>query len=126
MALLTTYGATNKVQLRLPCTVVLRLPIFIESYGTIWQVETIERESYEYVGLTKAAAATCADALTLEYTVSRNIPYIEDGEVIYASQTVLVADIAAVPMGGGMWKVGVEKNDRVITYEPMVVEKPEE
>lgn len=119
MALLTTYTNANKVTLRAEYESQIRTLVWINGYGNAWQVETVTRESYEYVGLTAAAALTCQAALVSAYTVARNIPVLTDGDIAYEEENVLIAEVVASPMEGSMWKVSVDKNDRVITIVPL-------
>jgi len=116
MALLASYSDANKVTLRAETVVKLRTLVFINGYGNAWQVETITRESYEYVGMDETTALACQAALIGTYTVMRNIATLDAGEISYSPQEVQIADVSASPMGGRMWKVSVDVNDRVITF----------
>ena len=100
MALLTTHNATNKVRQSLPVTVVTRSLVFVgrrvddTSDKAIYLEKTTTTERYSYIGMTEAAASTCAAAMVSAYTNETT------GEV--------EADIEAVHVGGLMWQVNVE------------------
>lgn len=120
MALLTTTTDANKVRLRAPFTVALRTMVWVNGFGSAWHVETITREAFEYVGLDEDTALAAVTTLVATYTVSRNIPSIQDGEITYTATDVLTAEVVASPMGGRMWKVSVDRNDKVTTFTPLV------
>ena len=100
MGLLTTHSETNKVRHQLPVTVVTRSLVFVgrrvddTSDKAIYLKKTTTTERYSYVGMTEAAASTCAAAMVAAYTNATT------GEV--------EADIEAVHVGGLMWQVNVE------------------
>ena len=100
MGLLTTHSSTNKVRHQLPVTTVTRTLVFVgvpegeTSDKAIYLKKTTTTERYSYVGMTEAAASTCAAAMVAAYTNATT------GEV--------EADIEAVHVGGLMWQVNVE------------------
>lgn len=100
MALLTTHNETNKVRQSLPVTVVTRSLVFVGRRGgdtsdkAIYLEKTTTTERYSYIGMTQAAASTCAAAMVIAYTNATT------GEV--------EADIEAVHVGGSMWEVRVD------------------
>lgn len=111
MALLTGYSSTNKVVLNERKPVPNKTMVWINGYGFAWNVETVERQSFEYIGMTKAAADTCAAAMVTEWTVTMTDYYVDgNGALQFTTSNRLVADIAVVPMGGLMYKVTVDVN----------------
>ena len=80
----------------LPTTVELRtyVRVFatisgITAYWPFWFVETITRESFSYVGMSKASAAACAAELIDTYTKSIQYPVVhENGLVTYENKTI--------------------------------------
>lgn len=111
MALLTGYSSANKVVLTERKPVVNKTMIWLNGYGFAWNVETVERQSFEYVGMTKAAADTCADAMVTDWTVQMTDFYVDgSGNISSTTSNRLVADIAVILMGGLMYKVTVDVN----------------
>lgn len=111
MALLTGYSDTNKVIKIENKPAVVKTLVWLNGYGRAWNVETIERQSYEYVGMTKAAADTCASAMVTAWTVTMTDYYVDGaGAIQTATSNRLVADIAVEPQGGLMYKVTVDVN----------------
>lgn len=111
MALLTTYGSTNKRITVENKPAVVKTLIWLNGYGRAWNVETIERQSYEYIGMTKAAADTCAADMVTLWTVTMTDYYVDgSGALQSTTSSRLVADIAVVPEGGTMYKVTVDVN----------------
>lgn len=112
MALITSHSAANKVRHQLPVTTVTRTLIFVgvPEGGTtdhaIYVERSVTHERFSYVGMTEAAASTCAAAMVSAYTNSTT------GEV--------EADIEAVHVGGLMWQVNVEARQ---TTKTLVVEE---
>jgi len=111
MALLTTYGSTNKVVLSERKPVVNKTMVWLNGYGFAWNVETVERQSFEYIGMTKAAADTCATDMVTAWTIEMTDYYVDGNGAIQSTATNrLVADVAVVLMGGAMYKVTVDVN----------------
>lgn len=110
MALLTGYSSTNKVVNSERKPVVNKTAVWLNGYGFAWNVETVERQSFEYVGMTKAAADTCAAAMVTEWTVTMTDYFVSGGAISSTTAQRLVADIAVVPQGGLMYKVTVDVN----------------
>jgi hypothetical protein len=111
MGLLTGYSDTNKVILSESKPAVNKALIWLNGYGRAWNTETVERQSYEYVGMTKAAADTCAGAMVTLWTVTMTDYYVTpEGALDSATSNRLVADIKVIPMGGLMYKVTVDVN----------------
>lgn len=111
MALLSSYSDANKVILSENKPAVVKTLVWLNGYGRAWNVETIERQSYEYVGMTKAAADTCADEMVTLWTLTMTDYYVDAGGSIQtATSNRLVADIAVVPQGGLMYKVTIDVN----------------
>jgi hypothetical protein len=111
MALLTGYSDTNKVILSESKPAVNKTLVWLNGYGHAWNTETVERQSYEYVGMTKAAADTCASAMVTLWTKTMTDYFVtEAGAIDSATSDRLVADIKVVPMGGLMYKVTVDVN----------------
>lgn len=111
-----SYTSAPKVITRGGAKIILNTWVQIDVMSGAWRVETIERESYEYRGLTKAAAISGTTALQEEYTVLRLIPFLKDGIFGYEWKDVLIAEVSYAPSGGGLWQINVEVNDSVITY----------
>lgn len=111
MALLTGYSSANKVVNSERKPVGNKTMIWLNGYGFAWNVETCERQSFEYVGMTKAAADSCAEAMVTDWTVIMTDYYVDgSGNLQYTTSSRLVADIAVVPQGGLMYKVTVDIN----------------
>lgn len=111
MALLSTYGADNKRITIEYKNAVIKTLVWLNGYGRAWNVETIERQSYEYVGMTKAAANTCATEMATLWTVTMTDYYVDEaGAIQTTTSNRLVAEIAVVPEGGTMYKVTVDVN----------------
>lgn len=111
MALLSTYSDDNKNVLTENKPIVLKTLVWLNGYGRAWNVETIERQSYEYIGMTKAAADTCAAAMVTQWTVEMTDAFVDDaGNIQEETAERLVADISVVPQGGLMYKVTVDVN----------------
>lgn len=108
MGLFTTHSSTNKVRQSLPMTVVTRSLVFVgrrvddTSDKAIYLKKTTTTERFSYVGMTEAAASTCAAAMVAAYTNATT------GEV--------EADIEAVHVGGLMWQVNVEARVTTKTF----------
>ncbi len=121
MALITAYGATNKVQNQVSITREMRT--FFETIGYFWwYVEAITTESFSYVGMTKAAATTCQEAMITAWTKTKTVPSVSiannQGTVTYSAITELVADIRTIRDNCG-WRVDVNVNDNVKTIVPV-------
>ncbi len=110
MALLTGYSSTNKVVLNERKPIVNKILVWLNGYGFAWAVETVERQSFEYVGMTKAAADSCAADMVTAWTVQMTDYYLANGAFTSTTSNRLVADIAVVLQGGGMYKVTVDVN----------------
>jgi hypothetical protein len=111
MALLAGYTSATKVVLAEPKPVVNKTLIWLNGYGWAWNTETVTRESFEYIGMTKAAADTCAGDMVTAYTVTMTDYYVDGaGALQSSSSSRLVADIRVMPMGGHMYKVSVDVN----------------
>jgi hypothetical protein len=111
MALLSTYSDDNKNVLTENKPIVLKTLVWLNGYGRAWNVETIERQSYEYIGMTKAAADTCAAAMVELWTILMTDSFVDEAGTIQTETAErLVADIAVVLQGGLMYKVTVDVN----------------
>lgn len=110
MALLTGYSSDNKVILSEPKPVTDKTLVWLNGYGFAWNAQTVTRQSFEYIGMTKAAADTCAGDMVTAWTVTMTDWYVEGGTLKSATNSRLVADIRVVPMGGSMYKVTVDVN----------------
>ena len=129
MALFSGYSDANKQRLELPVkTETLRTRITVYTlidentmgYVPYWAVESFTREAFVYVGMTAAAAATCAAAMVAAYTKNVSVPVLlADGSVTYETKYMVVADIRAVYVGGKMYQVEVNVNDPTYSLEPM-------
>ena len=115
MALLSTYGNENKEVYDLPVTVSISTRV----YGTYTydHEEQITRESYAYVGMTAAAAATCAEAMVAMYTKNVGRPIVNrwSGSVTYEDVVMCVASVRAVHVGGRMYNVEIDRNETSYT-----------
>ena len=111
MALLTGYSDDNKHVNWTAAPVSNKTLIWLNGFGWAWNVETVTRQSYEYVGMTSAAADTCSTAMVALWTVTLTNYYV-DGNGQLASNTVdlCVADVRKVWVGGSMYKVTVDVN----------------
>lgn len=129
MALLTSHSSANKVRKTLPSTQMIRTLVFVNAgawIGQLWQVETIVSERFSYVGMTEAAATTCAAAMVSAYTKNKLIPAVnESGEITYSYVSEIVADVQAVHVAGSMWQVDVSVREKTITLEPFIPEAEE-
>jgi hypothetical protein len=111
MALLSTYSDDNKNVLTENKPIVLKTLVWLNGYGRAWNVETIERQSYEYIGMTKAAADTCAADMVEQWTIDMTDSFVDEAGTIQTETAErLVADIAVVLQGGLMYKVTVDVN----------------
>lgn len=127
MALLTTHGATNKVQNQLSVTREIRT-MFNLLWEFWWYVESITTESFSYVGMTKTAAATCQEAMVEAWTKTKPVPSVtiqnnQATSITYSYISELVADIRTVRDSCG-WRVDVQVNENTKTIEPFTA--PEE
>jgi hypothetical protein len=125
MALRSTYSEANKQIIELPTTTKIGTVVIMYTVtgGTegnytfgnapFLYVESITRESYSYVGMTAAAAATCAEALIATYTKNVSVPIINasTGAVTYENKSLIVASVRARHTGCGMFQVDVERNE---------------
>ena len=128
MALLDTYGPENKEVYELPVTVSISTRVHIMSltaYTGVYtynHLEEITRESYAYVGMTKAAAAAaaCAANMVAAYTKNVGIPIVDrwSGAVTYEDKTMCVASVRAVHVGGRMYNVEIDRNEVSYTMTP--------
>jgi len=100
MGLLTTHSETNKVRQSLPVTTVTRTLVFVgvpegeTTNHAVYLKKTTTTERYSYIGMTQAAASTCAAAMVINYT--------------NGATDEVEADIEAVHVGGSMWEVRVD------------------
>lgn len=119
MALFNSWGPENKDQKALPGVRSTRTAVIISYPSNVyaWLVDTIETETFWYVGMTKSAAEACMAAMRQEWTKTKTVPSIGQGGLAYVSITECVADIRGVPDGGGMWHVEVDVNDKTTTIE---------
>ena len=119
MALLSTYGPGNKEVYELPVTFSIKTRVSIMSISahtgiyTYDHLEEITRESYAYVGMTAAAAATCAESMVAMYTKNVGLPCVDrvTGAVTYEDVSMCVASVKAVHVGGRMYNVEVDRNE---------------
>ncbi|MFA5433408.1 MAG: hypothetical protein WC319_11155 [Candidatus Paceibacterota bacterium] len=126
MALLSTYGNENKEVYELPVTVSILTRVSIMSISahtgifTYYHEEQITREAYAYVGMTAAAAATCAADMVALYTKNVGIPNVDrvTGAVTYAQVAMCVASVRAVHVGGRMYNVEIDRNEISYTMTP--------
>jgi hypothetical protein len=121
MALLTGYSSANKIVTVERKPAVVKTLIWLNGLGAAWNTETIERQSFEYIGMTKAAADTCATEMATAWTKTKTDYYVDgNGALQSATSDRLVADIAVVPQGGLMYKVTVDVNNvsNVVTALP--------
>jgi len=118
MALLTGYSDDNKNVLSVSKPAVNKTLVWLNGYGRAWNTETVERQSYEYLGMTKAAADTCATAMASLWTVTMTDYFVTPaGALDSATSNRLVADIKVVPMGGLMYKTTIDVNKVSNTVE---------
>lgn len=120
MALLTTHGSTNKVQHQISIDRENRTLFY--SWELYWYVESITTESFSYVGMTKAAAATCQEAMVEAWTKTKSVPSVtiqnnQATSITYSYISELVADIRTVRDSCG-WRVDVQVNENTKTIEP--------
>jgi hypothetical protein len=124
MALISLYSADNKVVRNVRSDNVTRKLIWLRNYGWAWNVETVKREAYEYIGMTYAAAIDCQGHMVTEWTKTMTDCYIDQaGAIQTTTSNRLVADIAVEHTGGLMWKVTVDVNWVASTIEAMVYEE---
>lgn len=108
MGLLETHSSTNKVRHQLPATTVTRALVFVgvpvgeTTDHAIYVERSVTHERFSYVGMTEAAASTCAAAMVSAYT-NETTDEVE-------------ADIEAVHVGGLMWQVNVEARQTTKTF----------
>jgi hypothetical protein len=129
MALLTSYSNANKQVYELPTTTKTSTPVIMWTrIGTdtsgnapFAMVEEFTRESYAYVGMDAATAATCAAALIASYTKVIDVPILNPttGAITYEEKSMLVASVRAVWVVGGMFNVEVERNEPSYSFEPL-------
>lgn len=113
----------------LPTTVELRtyVRVFatisgITAYWPFWFVEAITRESFSYVGMSKASAAACAAELIATYTKSIQHPVVhENGLVTYENKNMTVATVRASHTAGAMYQVDVDREEPSYEFEPLFV-----
>lgn len=113
----------------LPTTVELRT--YVRVFATIsgitahwpfWFVETITRESFSYVGMSKASAAACAAELIATYTKSILYPVVhKNGHVTYEPKNMTVATVRASHTAGAMYQVDVDREEPSYELEPLFV-----
>ena len=118
----------------LPTTVELRtyVKVFatisgITAYWPFWFVEAITRESFSYVGMSKASAAACAAELIATYTKTIQHPVVaQNGTVTYENKKMTVATVRAVHTGGAMYQVDVDREEPSYEFEPLfeITENP--
>jgi len=112
MALITSHSSANKVRHQLPVTTVTRTLVFVgvpegeTADHAIYLERSVTHERFSYVGMTEAAASTCAEAMVSAYT-NETTDEVE-------------ADIEAVHVGGLMWQVNVEAR---VTTKKFVAEE---
>lgn len=127
MGLRTTYGPENKQVHELPTTTKVSTPVIMwtqiaaSTFGNapFAMVEEFTRESYAYVGMDAATAATCAADLIATYTKVITTPILNQatGEITYEEKSMLVASVRPVWVGGGMFNVEVERNEPSYSLE---------
>ena len=119
MALLTGYSSTNKVVKKVNSDNETRKLLWMP-LGLYWNIETVKRESFEYVGMTYAAAIDCQGHMVTDWTKTITDYYVDNaGSIQTTTTTRLVADIAVEHMGGLMWKVTVDVNWQYFTIAAM-------
>jgi hypothetical protein len=129
MALLTSYSSANKQVYELPTTTKTSTPVIMwtrigtDNFGNapFAMVEEFTHESYAYVGMDAATAATCAAALIASYTKVIDVPILNPttGAITYEEKSMLVASVRAVWVVGGMFNVEVERNEPSYSLEPL-------
>jgi hypothetical protein len=123
MALLATYGPSNKSVRQYESSRKVRTAIFIAAaQETLWLVEATTTEAFDYVGMTLAAAQTCYAAMVAAYTKQKTIPAWDAQNQEFTESTVsdLVAEIKIVPAGGLMYNVTVDRSEKDVTVESFI------
>lgn len=110
------------VELRTYVRVLLITVSDIMTYWPFWFVEAITRESFSYVGMSKASAAACAAELIATYTKSIQYPVVhQNGCVTYENKNMTVATVRASHTAGAMYQVDVDREEPSYEFEPMFV-----
>lgn len=86
-----------------------------------WFVETITTESFSYVGMTEAAATSCAAAMKTAYTENVVTATVDQstGTISTTTKNICTADIRAIHVEGSMWQVDVDVNKVATTVEAL-------
>ena len=117
MSLIEAYGPANKQRHQLPAVRSVKTFTVFGGVLPVWLNESIETESFSYVGMSEAAAEECYADMVIAYTKTKTIPSIVGSEIVYSATNECVADIKAVHVGGLIWDVNVEVNDKTITID---------
>lgn len=86
-----------------------------------WFVETITTESFSYVGMTEAAATSCAAAMVTAYTENVVTATVDQstGTISTTTKSICTADIRAIHDLGLMWHVDVDINKVATAVEAL-------
>jgi len=86
-----------------------------------WLKETITTESFSYVGMTEAAATSCAAKMVTEYTQNVVTATVDQstGTISTTMKNICTADIRALHDVGLMWHVDVDVNKVATTVEDL-------
>lgn len=86
-----------------------------------WFKETITTESFSYVGMTEAAATSCAAAMVTAYTENVVTATVDqtDGTISTTTKSICTADIRAIHDTGLMWHVDVDINKVATAVEAL-------
>ena len=129
MALLTTWGKANRL-VSSGLSVKYRQERVRDRTLPYWKLTRYARKSYEYIGMTEAAARACAAAMTAIYTRRYfTEPYLKAiGVNLYDWFTDDVyecqADINPHPIAGDDWGVSIDINETDYQVARAVVQDP--
>ena len=88
-----------------------------------WWVESITTQYYSYVGMSKACADACAEAMVTLWTKSKWNPSLGVGGYNLGDYTnQLCADIRTIHVEGAMWQVDVDVKDVTKSIEAFITE----
>lgn len=122
MALLTTWTAANRVITTEKVVTYSRSKIYgswkwgdaiVYTLNEAWEYHRFCSKTYSYVGLTKAAAVSCATAMVAYYTRATKVSYFSDSGntagsfLVQDGGTVCMADVSPRMTAGGMWQVDI-------------------
>lgn len=115
-------NAEFKQRHQLPAVKTVKTLFYIPVVATYyWFVETITTESFSYVGMTEAAATSCAAAMVTAYTENVVTATVDqtDGTISTTTKSICTADIRALHDMGLMWHVDVDVNKVATTVEAL-------